>query len=51
VVNVPVNAPVNPLSDKIWAVVRANPKVMAQKMALVLGVKDKTIKRPLKALA
>ncbi|NCO53492.1 MAG: HTH domain-containing protein, partial [Deltaproteobacteria bacterium] len=30
--------------------VRANPKMTAQKMALALGVTDKTIKRHLKAL-
>ena len=29
---------------------RANPKVTAQKMALALGVTDKTVKRHLKAL-
>ncbi|PKO62820.1 MAG: hypothetical protein CVU24_02250 [Betaproteobacteria bacterium HGW-Betaproteobacteria-18] len=49
-VNVPVNVPVNELTDKILAMVRANPKVTAQKMALALGVTDKTIKRHLKAL-
>jgi Fic family protein len=48
--NVPVNVPVNPIADKILIMVRANPKVTAQKMALSLGVTDKTIKRHLKAL-
>ena len=49
-VNVPVNASANELSYKILTMVRANPKVTAQKMALALGVTDKTIKRHLKAL-
>lgn len=49
-VNVLVNVPVNQLSDKILTIVRANPKVTAQKLALALGVTDKTIKRHLKAL-
>ena len=49
-VNVPANVPVNELSVKILRLVRANPKVTAQKMALALGVTDKTIKRHLKAL-
>lgn len=49
-VNVPVNVPVNEISDKILALVRANPKVTAQKMALALDVAEKTIKRHLKAL-
>ena len=49
-VNVPVNVPVNEISDKILILVRANPKATAQKMALALGVTDKTIKRHLKAL-
>ena len=48
--SVPVNVPVNQLSDKILTIVRANPKVTAQKLALALGVTDKTIKRHLKAL-
>ena len=48
--NVPANVPVNELSDKILTMVRANPKVTAQKMALALGVADKTIKRHLKTL-
>ena len=48
--NVPVNVPVNERLDKILTMVRANPKVTAQKMALALGVTDKTIKRHLKAL-
>jgi len=58
VVDVPVNVSVNvlvtiglgELSDKILTLVRANPKMTAQKMALALGVTDKTIKRHLKAL-
>ena len=50
VVDVPANVPVNELSDKILTMVRANPKVTAQKMALALGVADKTIKRHLKTL-
>jgi Fic family protein len=58
VVNVPVNAPVNiplnsdlgELADKILTMLRANPKVTAQKMALALGVSDKTVKRHLKPL-
>jgi predicted HTH transcriptional regulator len=49
-VNVPVNVPVSERLDKILTMLRANPKVTAQKMALVLGVTDKTIKRHLKAL-
>ncbi len=49
-VNVLVNVPVNELSNKILAMVRANPKVTAQKMALALDVTDKTIKRHLKLL-
>jgi ATP-dependent DNA helicase RecG len=48
--NVPVNVPVNPLQQKILILLRANPKVTAQKMALMLGVTDKTIKRHLKTL-
>jgi Fic family protein len=54
VVDVPVNVPVNSglgeLSEKILTLVRTNPKATAQKMALVLGVADKTIKRHLKIL-
>jgi len=54
VVDVPANVPVTiglgELSDKILTLVRANPKMTAQKMALALGVTDKTIKRHLKAL-
>jgi Fic family protein len=49
-VSVPVSVPVNGISDKILIIVRANPKATAQKMALALGVTDKTIKRHLKAL-
>ncbi len=49
-VNVPVNVPVTGIPDKILVIVRANPKATAQKMALALGVTDKTIKRHLKAL-
>lgn len=49
-VNVPVNTGLGELSDKILTLVRANSKVTAQKMALALGVTDKTIKRHLKAL-
>ena len=49
-VNVPVNVPVSERLDKILTMLRANPKVTAQKMALALGVTDKTIKRHLKAL-
>ncbi len=49
-VNVPVNVSANERLDKILAMVRANPKATAQKMALALGVTDKTIKRHLKAL-
>lgn len=49
-VNVPVNVPVNEISDKVLILVRANPKATAQKMALALGVTDKTIKRHLKIL-
>lgn len=48
--NVPVNVPVNELTAKILTLVRAQPKVTAQKMALTLGVTDKTIKRHLKLL-
>jgi Fic family protein len=49
-VNVSVNVPVNELTAKILTLVRAQPKVTAQKMALTLGVTDKTIKRHLKLL-
>ena len=49
-VNVPVNVPGNERLDKILTLLRANPKATAQKMALALGVSDKTIKRHLKAL-
>jgi Fic family protein len=49
-VNVPVNVPANDISDKILIMLRANPKATAQKMALTLGVSDKTIKRHLKVL-
>ncbi|MFN7834453.1 MAG: Fic family protein [Burkholderiaceae bacterium] len=49
-VNVPVNVPVKDLTNKILTMVRANPKVTAQNMALALRVTDKTIKRHLKAL-
>jgi len=48
--NVPVNVPVSEVSDKILMMVLANPKATAQKMALVLGVSDKTVKRHLKTL-
>lgn len=49
-VNVPANVPVNDLTNKVLTLVRAQPKVTAQKMALILGVTDKTIKRHLKVL-
>ena len=49
-VNVPVNVPANEISNKILMLVRANPNATAQKMALTLGVSDKTIKRHLKSL-
>jgi Fic family protein len=49
-VNVPANVPANGISEKILIIVRANPKATAQKMALALGVTEKTIKRHLKAL-
>ena len=49
-VNVPVNVPASELAEKILIMLRANPKVTALKMALALGVTDKTIKRHLKAL-
>lgn len=49
-VSVPVNVPVNELSDKILILLRANPKATVQKLALALGVSDKTIKRHLKSL-
>jgi Fic family protein len=49
-VNVPVNVLVNEISDKVLIMLRANPKATAKKMALALGVTDKTIKRHLKAL-
>ncbi|MDR0564042.1 MAG: Fic family protein [Azoarcus sp.] len=48
--NVPVNVPVNPLQEKILILLRANPKATTQKLALALGVTDKTIKRHQKAL-
>ena len=43
-------SPVNGISDKILIIMQANPKATAQKMALALGVTEKTIKRHLKAL-
>lgn len=49
-VNVPANVPVSGVSDKILVILRANPKATAQKMALALGVTDKTIKRHIKDL-
>lgn len=49
-VNAPVNVPENPLVVGILAALRASPKASAQKVALALGVSDKTIKRHLKAL-
>ena len=49
-VNVPVNVPAIPLQEKILILLRANPRATAQKLALALGVSDKTIKRHLKAL-
>lgn len=49
-VSVPVNVPVNEVSDKILIMLRADPKATAQKMAIALGVTDKTIKRHLKML-
>jgi Fic family protein len=49
-VNVPVNVPVSGISEKILVMVRANPKATAGKMAVALGVTDKTIKRHLKTL-
>lgn len=48
--DVPVNVPVNEVAGKILILLRANPRATAQKMALALGVTDKTIKRHLKAL-
>ncbi len=50
VADVGVNVPVNKVSGKILILLRANPKATAEKMASVLGVTDKTIKRHLKAL-
>lgn len=49
-VNVPVNVPLNDLAAQILVLVRAQPQLTAQKMALSLSVSDKTIKRHLKAL-
>lgn len=53
-VNDPVNDPVNiedhSISDKILILLRANSKATIQKMALALGVSEKTIKRHLKEL-
>jgi len=48
--DVPANVPANNISDKILILVRANPNTTAQKMALALGVAEKTIKRHLKSL-
>ena len=48
--NVPSNVLVNELAANILTLVRAQPKVTAQKMALTLSVTDKTIKRHLKLL-
>lgn len=47
---VPVIVPVNEVSYRILAMVGANPKATAQKLALALDLSDKTIKRHLKAL-
>lgn len=48
--DVPVNVPVSEVSNRILVMLRANPRATAQKMALALGVTDKTIKRHLKSL-
>lgn len=48
--NVPENVPENSLSGKILAMLRADPKASAQKLAPALRVSDKTVKRHLKAL-
>ena len=48
--NVPVNVPVNEVSEKIILILRSNPKATAKKMAFMLGVTDKTIKRHIKTL-
>ncbi len=48
--NVPVNVPVNEVSQRILAMIGANPKATAQKLALALGLSDKTVKRHIKAL-
>ena len=45
-----VNVSVNELTGKILTLVRAQSKVTGQKMALTLGVTDKTIKFHLKLL-
>ncbi|GHU30063.1 hypothetical protein AGMMS50256_16240 [Betaproteobacteria bacterium] len=44
------HVPVNSLPQRILILLRANPQATAQKMALALGVTDKTIKRHLKTL-
>jgi len=48
--NVPVNVPVNRISDQILILLRTNPDATARKMALALDVTDKTIKRHIKTL-
>lgn len=48
--DVGVNVPVNEVAGKILILLRANSRATAQKLALALGVTDKTIKRHLKVL-
>lgn len=45
-----VNDTVNKVSDDILRVLRSSPRATAQKIALMLGVSESTIKRHLKAL-
>jgi Fic family protein len=47
---VPINVPINPLAEKVCILLRANPKATIEKLALTLGVTDRTIKRALKSL-
>jgi len=49
-VNVPVNDALPSTRQKVFILLRANPNVTSQKMAQMLGVTDKTIKRALKSL-
>ncbi|MDR1282779.1 MAG: Fic family protein, partial [Opitutaceae bacterium] len=48
--DVPINVPIKTLAEKVFILVRANPKVTIEKLAKILGVTDRTIKRAIKSL-